>query len=145
MENKNRGWQRILLIIIPYIFIVGIFEFIGALIAKADFTNLNFQKTSEQHIIMKFFSMLGTLLLLWIFMKYVDKEKFIKLGFQTKNRLNEIILGIGIGAFTMSVGYLILLFLGEIYFQRIVFDIKEISISIFLFIIVAIMEEVLLR
>jgi len=29
MGNKYRGWQRILLIIIPYIFIVGIFQVIG--------------------------------------------------------------------------------------------------------------------
>jgi hypothetical protein len=145
MENKHRGWQRILLIILPYIFIVGIFQVIGALIAGVDFNNLDFQKTSEQHIIMSFFSLLGTLLVIWIFMKYLDKEKFIKLGFQTKNRLNEFILGIGIGAITMSVGYFILLFLGEINFQRIVFDIKEIVMSILLFIIVAVMEEVLLR
>jgi membrane protease YdiL (CAAX protease family) len=145
MENKHRGWQRILLFIIPYIFIAGIFQFIGALIAKADFTDLHFQKTSEQHIIMAFSSLLGTLLVIWLFMKFLDKESFVKVGFETENRLNEFLIGTGIGALIMSTGYFILLFLGEINFQRVVFNFKEIIISIGLFIIVAVMEEILFR
>lgn len=145
MENKNRGWQRILLIIIPYIFIVGIFQFIGALIAKANFEDINFQKTSDQHMIMSFFSLLGTFLVIWLFMKYLDKERFIKVGFDTKNRQNEFLVGIGIGAFIMTAGYSLLLVLGEINFERVIFDFKEIIIAIFLFMIVAVMEELLMR
>lgn len=145
MENKNRGWQRILLLIVPYILIVGIFEYIGTLIAKADIGNVNSQKTSEQHMIVSFFSLLGTLLVIWLFMKYLDKEHFMKVGFDTKNRLNEFLVGIVIGAFIMTAGYLLLQFLGEINFERVIFDFKEIIISIFLFIIVAVMEELLMR
>jgi len=145
MENKNRGWQRILLIIIPYLFIVGIFQYIGALIAKADIVDVNSHKTSEQHIIISFFTLLGTFLVIWFFMKYLDKERFMKVGFDTKNRLNEFLVGIGIGAFIMTAGYLLLLFLGEINFERVIFDFKEIIISIFLFVIVAVMEELLMR
>ena len=145
MENKHRGWQRVLLIILPYIFIVGIFQFMGALITGADLTNINFQKTSEQHVIISLFSLLGTLLVIWVFMKYLDKEKFINLGFNTKNRLNEFIIGIVIGAIIMTFGYLLLLFLGEITFQKTIFDFKEIILSILLFTFVAVMEEILLR
>lgn len=145
MENKNRGWQRILLLIIPYIFIVGIFQYIGALIAKVDIVDVNSHKTSEQHIIISFFTLLGTFLVIWFFMKYLDKERFVKVGFDTKNRLNEFLVGIVIGAFIMTAGYLILLFLGEINFERVIFDFKEIIISIFLFVIVAVMEELLMR
>jgi len=145
MKNKHRGWQRVLLLIIPYIFIVGFFQFIGALILGIDLADLHFQKTSEQHIIMAFFSLLGTLLVIWLFMKFLDKESFLKVGFETKNRLNEFFIGIGIGALIMSTGYFLLLFLGEINFQRVVFNFKEIIISIGLFIIVAVMEEILFR
>lgn len=146
MENKRKGWQRILKIILPYIFIVGIFQIIGALIAGVEFKkNVDFQKTSEQHFIMSFFSLLGTLLVIWIFTKYLDKEKFINLGFDTKGRLYEFIIGIVIGAFIMTTGYSMLLFLGEINFQRVIFDFKEIIISILIFIFVAVMEEVLFR
>jgi len=145
MKNKNAGWQRILLIIIPYIFIAGIFQFIGALIAKADFNDLHFEKTSEQYLIMSFFSILGTLLVIWFFMKFLDKEPFVKVGFGTKNRLNDFLLGIIIGALIMSGAYLLLLMLGEIFFQKMNFDFKEIIFSTLLFTIVAVEEEVLFR
>ncbi len=145
MKNKHRGWQRVLLIIIPYIFIVGIFQYIGSLITKVDFTNINFQKSSEQEVILSFFSLLGTSLVIWVFMKFLDKEKFINLGFETKNRLNEFLIGIIIGAVIMSTGYLLLLLLGEIYFQKTIIDFKEIILSIILFIVIAVSEEILMR
>lgn len=145
MENKQRGWQRVLLIILPFIFTVGIFQVIGALIAGADLNNILIQKTSEQDLIMSFFSLIGTLLLIWIFMKYLDKEKFTNLGFDTKNRLYEFIIGIIIGAIIMTIAYLLLLFLGEINFQSVIFDFKEIIISILIFTIVSVMEEVVFR
>ncbi len=146
MENKNIGWERVLKIIIPYIFIVGSFQLIGMLIIGIDFKNYNpAVRTSEQHLINTSFNLLGTFFLLWLFMKYVDKEKFINLGFHFKNRLKEFNYGIAIGALIMIVGYLLLLFIDEINFQEIVFDPKEVIISILIYAIVAIVEEVLFR
>jgi hypothetical protein len=145
MENKNRGWQRVLLIILPYIFIGGLFQFIGALIAGADFTNVDFQKTSEQQVIMSFFSLLGTFIVIWFFSKYLDKEKFINLGFQLKNRGVDFGAGIVLGAVIMILGYVLLLNLGEITFTKTIIDFKEILLSIVLFTCVAFAEELLLR
>ena len=145
MENKHRGWQRVLLIILPFIFILGIFQFFGALIAGVDLNNADFQKTSEQDLIMSFSSLIGTLLVVWVFIKYLDKEKFINLGFDPKNRLGEFTIGIVIGGCIMAAGYSLLLFLGEIDFQGVIFDFKEIIISILIFITVSVLEEVLFR
>jgi hypothetical protein len=145
MKNKHRGWQRVLLIILPYIFIVGIFQYIGAVVAGADIVDPNFQKNSEQHVIMSLFSLIGTLLVIWIFMKYLDNEKFVNLGFQTKNRLTDFIFGIVLGAVIMILGYFILLYLNEIIYVKTIFNFKEIILSVILFTIVAFMEEILLR
>jgi len=41
VENKNIGWERVLKLIIPYIFIVGFFQFMGMLIIGVDFKNYN--------------------------------------------------------------------------------------------------------
>jgi len=84
-------------------------------------------------------------LVLWFLMKWVDKEKFIILEFQIKNRLNDIILGILIGLVIMTVGYMVLVAFEEVAFENIVYSIKEILISILLFSIVAIVEETLFR
>jgi len=45
MKNNNvyspKGWKRVLMLIFPYIFIVGFFQFMGAQVAGMDFTNLS--------------------------------------------------------------------------------------------------------
>jgi membrane protease YdiL (CAAX protease family) len=144
-ENKHRGWQRVLLIVVPYIIIIILFQILGALLLGIDIRSGETQFTSGQKMILQFFQLIGTFLLLWFFMKYLDKERFVQLGFETKNRLNEFIVGIAIGAFIMGAGYFILLSLGEIIFQKVNFDIEEIAISVLMFILVAVSEEVFLR
>lgn len=47
-EHKIKGWQRILLLIIPYFIVVGVFQLIGALISGADITNTESKETSIQ-------------------------------------------------------------------------------------------------
>lgn len=136
-----KGWQKILLIIVPYLFIVGFFQYIGALIARID----KAQYTSAEQLIMSIFDLVGTFLVLWIFMKFVDKENFIKLGFQTKNRLKEFNIGIIIGLIIMAIGYFLLIHFEEIYFVKASFDFKELIISIIHFAIVAVVEETLFR
>lgn len=148
MEEKNyiiKGWQRILLLIIPYFFIVGFFQFIGLLISGADYKNLDTIKTTEQHVTISFFSFIGTLLVLWFFMKYIDKEKFINLGFNIKNRIKDISLGIIFGFLIMGAGLLILIEINQVQFLKLNFSFKELILSILVYIIVAIAEEVLFR
>lgn len=145
MENKHTGWQRTLLIIIPYFIIVGTFQYIGATIAGFSITEINYDKTSFQKVIVSLFSCMGTLLVIALFMQYVDKEKFINLGFQIKNKLRDFKLGLLIGFTIMSCGFLILEFIDQITFVRINFDLKEILFSILLFTFIAISEETLLR
>ena len=78
-------------------------------------------------------------------MKFVDKEQFIKLGFQTKNRLKEFVSGIILGLVVMMLGYLLLIYFEEVWFLKVNFNFNELMISILLFTIVAIVEEVLFR
>lgn len=145
MKGKNRGWISVLLIIIPYLIIVGFFQFFGMLISGKDLNDLSIPDTPIQTLIGSFFAMLGTLLVLWIFMKYVDKEKFVNLGLHVKNRKIDFILGIVLGIVVMGLGYELLVLLNEISFDKIVFDPINILISVALFTCVAIMEEILFR
>lgn len=144
-ENKNKGWQRVLALIIPYIFIVGFFQFIGLIIAEVDFINKEQPKDTNQHLIVTFFNLLGTFLTIWIFTKYVDKDKFINLGFHLKNKFKSILIGLFVGAVIMISGYVLLIYLNEIVYLKSNFDIQEIAMTILLFLFVAIIEETLLR
>ena len=144
-DNKNRGWQRVLLLIFPYIIIVGVFQLIGVICAGVDINNPNPDYTTLQHTIISVFNVLGTCLLLWLFMEFADKEKFINLGFQIKNRGKDIIIGIILGLVIISLGYFSLLFLKEINYTKITFNFKEVLLSILLFTLVSAGEEMLFR
>lgn len=144
-EYKIRGWHRILLIILPCIIIVGIFQLLGGLIAGVVRSNGASEQTSIQHLIIALFDLFGTFIVLWFFMRFIDGEKFIELGFQTKNRFNNFIIGILIGLGIMAIGYELLIYLKEIFFLKLTFDTKELIISILLFTIVAVVEETLFR
>ena len=78
-------------------------------------------------------------------MKYVDREKFIDLGFQTKNRSIDFIVGTAVGLGTMILGFILLIGIGEIDFSRLVFEPVDLIISVLLFLIVALVEEALFR
>lgn len=144
-EIKIKGWARILLIIFPYLVIVGIFQFIGLTISDVSYGEMDYKESSEQQLIISFFGFLGTFLVLWIFMKYIDRERFIDLGFQTKNRFWDFIVGTGVALVAMVLGFFVLLGLKEIKFSEIVLNNDEIVISVLLFLIVAVVEEALFR
>lgn len=144
LDNSN-GWLRILALIIPYLIIVGFSQLIGALIAGVDITSMGYALSTKQHFIISFFNLLGVLLLLRLFMKNVDKEKFMKLGLSTKGRLKEFNMGFLIGAVVMLFAYLLLYFMDEIRFKKIDYNTDELTLLILVCSFVAISEEVLMR
>ena len=102
-------------------------------------------KTSSQKLIISFFSFLGTLVVVWIFVLRVDKERFVDIGLHLKNRAKDIIIGLALGAGIIILGFGILLALGEISLETINWNFKEFLIAMLLFIIVALKEEIFCR
>lgn len=140
------GYARVLLIIIPYFIIVGVFQYIGMLVTQVDFKNFDISAiSSQQHLIISLFDLLSNFLLLSIFVNYVDKENLISVGLDIKKRLKDIVMGLALGLGIMGIGLLSLLFFDEIDMETVNFSYKEIFMMFFLFMIVSIVEEVLLR
>lgn len=79
------------------------------------------------------------------FCKRYSERKFINLGFQVKNRLIEFNFGIGLGIVIMFLGFLILILISQIFFEKLNFNVYELLLSIGIFIIVAVVEETLIR
>ena len=135
------------LLFIPIIFvseIIGylLIVFFGFEVLKSG-TETSFNETSLA--IQKIFSLLITLLLIWVFMRYIDKQHFIKLGFQINNRFKDFLYGILLGFSIMFVAFLILLFLEQIIFTGFNFDINRILVLILLFVVGSVYEEVIFR
>ena len=142
---NHSGWLRVIAIIFPYFILVGLFQFAGAVIAEVPFSNPEFQESTTQHLIIITFSFLGTLLLIWLFMKFVDKEPFIEVGLQIKNKGKDIVIGTILGLTIMFLAYLGLSLSNEIVFDKLNFNFSELFYTTLLFVLVAVLEEVLFR
>ena len=156
--TNHKGWLTAILSIIPFFIFVSFFQGFGVglsnVLGKRGFIDFDFDKYLEiedmrdflvADTIIQYFDLIGVLLLLWILMRFVDKEPFINLGFSLKGKVNDIILGMTLGLLLMAVGYTILILLGEIKFIGFNYDLKNIILLFLLFIAVSIAEETFVR
>ena len=156
--TNHKGWLTAILSIIPFFIFVSFFQGFGVglstVLGERGVIDFDFDKYLEiedmrdflvADTIIQYFDLIGVLLLLWILMRFVDKEPFIKLGFSLKGKINDIILGMTLGLLLMAVGYTILILLGEIKFIGFNYDLKNIILLFLLFIAVSIAEETYVR
>ena len=156
--TNHKGWLTAILSIIPFFIFVSFFQGFGvglsSVLGERGIIDFDFDEYLEiEHLkdflvadtIIQYFDLIGVLLLLWILMRFVDKEPFIKLGFSLKGKINDIILGMTLGLLLMAVGYTILILLGEIKFVGFNYDLKNIILLFLLFIAVSIAEETYVR
>ena len=156
--TNHKGWLTAILSIIPFFIFVSFFQGFGVglsnVLGKRGIIDFDFDKYLEiedmrdflvADTIIQYFDLIGVLLLLWILMRFVDKEPFINLGFSLKGKVNDIILGMTLGLLLMAVGYTILILLGEIKFIGFNYDLKNIILLFLLFIAVSIAEETYVR
>lgn len=139
------GWLRVIIIILPYFIVVGLFQFIGLLITGADLQDRMADLNLSQDVIITLLSLTGTVLLIWLFRKLVDKESFISIGLRFKGHGKDILWGVLLGLFIMGLGFGLLLLLGEIQVKGIVYHSRNLLLSFALFIIVALNEELFVR
>lgn len=148
MPNNNpeiKGWVRVLLLVLPYIFVVGMFSLLGAALVDVNYDLPSENKTLFQHLIVSVFNFIGVFCVLFFFVQIVDEEAFIDIGLKIKNRSNDIILGIVIGLLIMGFAALLLIIIDEIIFLNYKVDFKSIIYMFILFILVSLAEEFLLR
>ena len=142
---SSSGWQRVLLIIPGYFLIVGSFQLLGYYAAGLDFTRPQTVKSSEQSLIVVIFTFLGTLALLSLFLRLIDKRKFADIGLNKAHAGSDLFTGAWLGLLVMLSGLVVLVFSGQIQITDIRYDFYEIVLAILLFTLVSISEEIFLR
>ncbi len=142
--DQKMGWIRVLLLIFPYVIIVGIFQIIGYIIAGISFEE-ELQPTTTQSFIITIATLLATLTVLYLFMRFVEKRKFKELGLKIKDRGFDLLAGIIIGLVVMATGFFLLIVLDEINVENFNLDLEEVLLSIGVFTAVSISEELLCR
>ena len=142
---NHRGWLKSLLFI-PLLVFSQIFGVLVLLLLGYDLTEISSNVMNESvMIIIEYSGLFIVIIMIWLFMKFIDKQPLIEIGFQTKGRLKEINYGILFGLFIMAFAFVFLSTIGEIVFLSYSLDFNQILLSIALFIGVSFFEEIIFR
>ncbi|WP_417361705.1 CPBP family intramembrane glutamic endopeptidase [Galbibacter sp.] len=144
-HSKSEIWLKIIVFTVAFVIFVGLFELFGYYVAGANPLDITIVTTIKQEVIIYFFGLLAGLSIVFMFMRFVDNEALSHLGLSLENRMKDIGLGIAAGLVIMGIGFLALLLLNQITFENIAFNAEKLALSIILFMIVAVLEEIVCR
>ena len=143
--SNHSGWLKSLLFV-PLILISQIIAVIVMSTAGFDMSSFGTGKIDlELMIILEYTMTFFMIIMLWAFMKYIDKEPLINIGLQVKGRLKDFNFGLLIGLLIMGFAYFFLLLINEIAFVNIDFNLNKVLLSIVLFMGVSVFEEIIFR
>ena len=138
------GWQRALLIFIPFLVVLGAFEFLGAMVINAPLFYYA-EWSSTEKLVVTIFGMVGTVLLVLTFLRFVDKEPISSIGIKRHFSRSQLIYSGIFVTLSIGIGFLLLLISGQIQFQAFNFQFMPFLQSFTLFIIAAFGEEIFVR
>lgn len=144
----NTGWVRVLIIALPYIIVVGLFQLIAHVILGIDTSEIGRFSISENlahKVLILLFSLLGTISVVWLFVKTIDRREFIGIGLQLKGFKHYLTGGLLLGVICIGLGFLILLMLGQVKVTSFDFSASDLILSIAIFTFVSLSEEILCR
>jgi membrane protease YdiL (CAAX protease family) len=148
MKEKRapmKGWARVLIILVPFIITFVIFQVLGFKVLGLSIAHRPETMEPFQEMIVSLFGLCGTILVVGLFRRLIDKESFQSMGFYRFRGLKDTFIGFAIGAVIMVVGFLLLVILKEITWVDSKFDLNKIFQLFILFVIVAVNEELLFR
>ena len=143
--TNHTGWIKSLLSFF-LLFVPQLFGGIFLLLLGFDLSKMSGESIDLNMMITLEYSMIFSMgIMLWLFMRFIDKQPLIEIGFQTKGRLKEFNFGVILGLLIMAFAYVFLYLIGEIVFENYTFDFQKIFLSIILFVGVSVFEEVIFR
>lgn len=139
--------KKIIKFILIYVLITGTFTYIGSLVLGVDLNHHSSDhKNLLQSLLLIIFELMGTLMSIYLFIKYIDKERpsNSNLFFQPVI-YKDLVQGIWVSFAIMLSGFSLLLATHQIGNLHIDLNTEKILLSIGIFAVIAIMEEVLVR
>ena len=150
-ENETKPalpvWARIVLVIIAFIVMTGVFQLLGMLLLHVSIHDrLASQAISlKQNVILSAMGLIPLALIIYTFRKFLDRKSISSMGFSFKNRTRDIFVGFLMAVILFIFGSFILVELNAIGLTYIGFDLSSFLLSFVLFTIVAFNEEILMR
>lgn len=150
----KQGWLRVIILLVPYMLIAGMFQMLGMLImgwvTGDDLIELLGQQENNrgdlrQLLIIQMFTLAGALLVIWIFCRHIDRRSLYSLGLDLKGRGKDIVLGVAAGAIIMTIGTAILMVTGLLVIEQTGFVASSFFLSLVLCVLISLNEELLVR
>ena len=147
------GWLRSLLFFLSFFIIIALFDIIGIAIVSV-FSEYGFEEfisdpelimQNKMMLLMMICQLMGTLFTVWIFQKFISKERFISIGLDFINYKNDFYQGLAVGTGLISIGFFTLIILDLTSIDLTYFSIYDQIFYFFLFIVVSLNEEIAIR
>jgi len=100
---------------------------------------------NKMMLLMMICQLMGTLFTVWIFQKFISKERFISIGLDFINYKNDFYQGLAVGTGLISIGFFTLIILNLTSIDLTYFSIYDQIFYFFLFIVVSLNEEIAIR
>lgn len=142
---KLEGLSRVFFILIPFIIVTFVSQIIGVLLFNLTIKSSGFQDSLFRDLIITVFNGIGVYILVFLFVRFIDDERFIRIGLNINYKFWDIIIGLLFGLIATGGGYLIQLFQKEIEFVQFEFIPQKMIVSFVIFLVVALTEEIFFR
>jgi len=109
ISKPSLGWARVLLIIIPFGFFVGLSQILAMVTLGISMSEKHFHPNTFQAVAIELFMLSGIIAVVAIFRKWVDRYSFKSMGFQLSNFRHEGLVGTLLGMVMIAAGFLLLL------------------------------------
>ncbi|WP_282126421.1 CPBP family intramembrane glutamic endopeptidase [Marinifilum flexuosum] len=148
----KQGWLRAILIIIPFIIFTITFLILGKVISNLIIESLINKSIADESVLSQskklftqLFGSIGTLIIVWIFTKFIDRKKIFDLGFSIQNRAKDIIYGLLAGSLLIGIGFGVLWINGNLSITNINFNFFNLFQSVLIYCLVSLNEEIIVR
>ena len=144
------GWLRALIFAVVYIVFLFGAAIIAGLIIVAAGNNISKEEISKLMNtdflwLTVLSSFIISLLIVFLFRKFIDRKSFVSLGFETDGYIPDAISGLFLAPVILGLGSLMLFSSGHLKWVDIDFNATNLFISLGIFIMIAFSEEIVFR
>lgn len=145
-SESHDSWGNILLLIVPYIIIVGVFQVTAMYLVDIDIDTANtITETPYQSLVLSFATLAGTALTIWSLLTWADKHSFRSIGFQNVDVKKDVLQGLLLGFGLIAIGFICLVATNQMQIVQWEWNNRTLFIFLLHFIFVALSEEILFR
>lgn len=148
-----QGWLRALLYFVFFLVISALMQGLGLFLlsvatgqgVNAILQSLETAEGTPYFLVVQIMALGGTMLATWLFRHFIDRQSVWSLGFDYRHRFNDAIMGFGVGAGLIAIGFVLLWAIGAI--KIIGLHIHPLNLFLFVLLLIAVSlnEEISVR